>query len=151
MDDNRGKITYRERAKKIRDFSGLIYANKITPTDIDLYIDFGNKAFVYGELKVEGTDLPFGQQLALEREHNNALLAGKRAIIIIGSHNTPCHIDIDVATCKVEKYRTGKEWKTINCNIKQLIDKFLFKINLSEYIMKNETDGIVDWALKNIN
>ena len=51
--DKRGKIGNRRRALQIRDFTGLRWGN-ITPTDIDALIDFGDKVFVFIEVKKKG-------------------------------------------------------------------------------------------------
>lgn len=62
----RGVIQNREAAERISDFSGLRWG-KITPTDIDLFLDFQNKVFIVGEGKTTGLKLKYGQKLALMR------------------------------------------------------------------------------------
>lgn len=62
----RGVIQNREAASRINDFSGLRWG-KITPTDIDLFLDFQNRIFIVGEGKTEGLELKYGQKLALTR------------------------------------------------------------------------------------
>jgi len=122
---DRGIINYRERARQLRDFSGLRFGN-ITPTDIDGFIDFGNKYFVIMEFKVEGTPLTYGQELALERLVDNLQDNGKPSIAIIGIHNHPVDEDINCANCLVDKYRSSKVWhEGKNLTVKKLIDEFL--------------------------
>lgn len=62
----RGVIRNREFKQQIADFSGLRWG-KVTPTDLDGFIDFGNKLFVFIESKHGDSVMPYGQRLALER------------------------------------------------------------------------------------
>ena len=107
----RGKIQYRERAAQIRDFSKLRWGN-ITPTDIDAFIDFGNRVFVIIEAKLDGVELPRGQEIALERLCDNCKV---ECFVLIVSHNTPIGDDIDFANTLVTKYRTNKtgDWRKV--------------------------------------
>lgn len=146
----RGKIINRERAKQLRDYSGLKYG-KITPTDIDGFIDFGNKAFVFLELKLEGTKLPYGQRLALERIGDTIEEAGKECLVVVAEHNTSLNRDIDVANCKVILKRQNKQWfQSVNSQIsvKEIIDDFLKKCSLDYYLVKEpkkeDLDKIVE-------
>lgn len=115
----RGKINNRERARQIRDYSGLRFG-KITPTDIDGLLDFRNKLFVYIEIKLIGAELPYGQKLALERQCDAARKPGSRktAVLII-EHDTAPEEDIDAASCPVREYRCNGKWgrptKPITC------------------------------------
>ena len=106
-DENRGIIQNRKYAKQINNFSGLRVKN-ITPTDIDGFIDFGNKKFVFIEMKYRGAKLPYGQRLALERLIDSC---NKDAVLIIAQHDTESG-DIDVANSIVREYRYKKKWTT---------------------------------------
>lgn len=123
---DRGVINHRDRAKQLRDFSGLRFGN-ITPTDIDGLIDFGNKYFIILEFKVEGVEMPRGQEIALERLVDNLQQNNKPSMAIIGIHNHPIQEDIDCANCLVEKYRYKYNWKNKEqkTTIKEMIDTFL--------------------------
>ena len=57
--EDRGKIRNREYAQILRDLTGLRWG-KITPTDIDSFLDFGNKACVFIESKFKGKPLAVG-------------------------------------------------------------------------------------------
>ena len=105
----RGKIVNRNRAAQIRDFTGLCFGN-ITPTDIDGLLDFGNKLFVLIEAKVDDTELPYGQRLALERLCDGLEVAGKMSIVLIVTHHTTPDQDIDVANCQVVHCRYRGRW-----------------------------------------
>lgn len=126
----RGHIFYRERSLQVKDYSTLRYKN-ITPTDIDGYFEIKNKVFVFIELK--GVNAPFldGQKLALERLVDSL---NKPAILVIGEHNTPVDEDIDVAKCKVWKYRYRRYWHDDGRTVKEVIDAFLKYHKLKEYV-----------------
>lgn len=64
-DSERGKIRNREHVP-VKDFSGLRYG-KITPTDIDGFVEFKDKIFILLELKFGDSVLKYGQRTALER------------------------------------------------------------------------------------
>lgn len=61
----RGKIVHKERSQQVLDFTGLQWG-KITPTNIDMSVDFGGKLFMFGETKLKGTPLLPGQRWHLE-------------------------------------------------------------------------------------
>lgn len=121
----RGKIINRERAKQLRDFSGLRFGN-ITPTDIDAFFEIGNNLFIFIEIKYESSELPRGQKLAFERLID-VVGENKKAIFIICEHEEEIEQDIDLASCRVREYRTKKEWKILEneMTVKELIDKFI--------------------------
>ena len=132
--DNRGEIKNLPRAKQLRNFSLLRWGN-ITPTDIDGFIDFQNKAFVIFEFKVENTEILRGQSLAIERLVDNLENSGKSAIGIIAEHNIPPWEDIEASQCKVTMLRYKKKWTLYpkkQYTLKYIIDYFL-KSNLIEY------------------
>jgi len=119
----RGKIRNPKRATQLRDFSKIRYDN-ITPTDIDGVIEYHNKCYVFIEGKVEGTSVPYGQRIALERICNDLR---KPSIAIIAVHNVPPEEAVDYSICKVEKYWFEKEWREPKreLSVKQLIDGFI--------------------------
>lgn len=130
---NRGVIKNRQFANQVKDFSGLLY-RKITPTDIDGLMDFGNKVFVLIELKYGDCEVKTGQKLAIERVVDNLQELGKPTIAIIARHNSEG--DIDVANCSVDQIRFEKRWiPQRNPRVKLVIDKFLLKY-APEYIHK---------------
>ena len=127
----RGDIVYRERAKQLRSFSGLRFGN-ITPTDIDGLIEYKNKAYAIMETKMDGVEIPFGQMLALERMCDD-LSKIKPTILIISRHFEPPEIDIDMASCEVEKYKFQKVWKVCeNHTVKSLLDLFFAQVDRTE-------------------
>jgi hypothetical protein len=124
--ENRGQIENRERARKIIDFTGLQYG-KITPTDIDGMIDFGNNIFVFIELKYSKAEMPFGQKLAIERLVDCCMSAGKKSIAILAKHDIENpNNDIKCSDCDVVKYYYKGQWiaPALPYNVKNMIDKF---------------------------
>jgi len=108
--NKRGEIINPERAKQLRDFSGLRFGN-ITPTDIDGLIEYKNWGYVVIELKYKSEHLPDGQKLALERLCDDLYSSGKETIGIFAKHSEyNCDIPIDVANCGVFLYRYKKQW-----------------------------------------
>ncbi len=108
-DKDRGKIRHRDRAKQLHDFTGLLWG-KITPTNIEGYVEFAGKVFFFIEDKFEGAEMPYGQRLAFERLVDVIEQGGAKAYLLLVEHNAPPDRDIDVAKCKVISWRTGGEW-----------------------------------------
>lgn len=132
----RGIIYNRARAKQLRDFSGLRFAFNITPTDIDLFLEFGNKAYIVGELKSTNGEVTYGQRLAYERLAVDLTKAGKKVLVIIARH----HIDdeeqdIDAANCTAIEYWCDGHWVADGAHtVKSLIYKWMRKIDLDKYL-----------------
>lgn len=106
----RGKIRNRALAEQGRDYSEMRFGS-ITPTDIDGFIDFGDKLFVFVETKHEGAAMPHGQRLAYERLCL-ALEESKthRAICLVVDHVTPCEQQINVGRCQVREVFWEGRW-----------------------------------------
>lgn len=132
-DENRGLIQDRKNFSRVRDFSGLKYG-KITPTDIDAVIDFGNQATVIIETKFRDTVMPLGQRIALERLTDQFDDAGRKGLTIIASYDNQ-EGDIDFARAIVSEYRCAHRWKTSkrkDLTVRELIDNFLVYHGLGE-------------------
>jgi len=123
-----GQIRNRNYAQQIRDFSGLCYG-KISPTDIDAFLDFGNKCFVFIETKHGGKMPPYGQLLALTRLTDACEAGGIRSLLIIAAHDT--ETDIEVASLAVVKYYTDKRWKSEKETVRECIDRFRTYCNIA--------------------
>lgn len=104
---DRGVIRNRQYAAQIRDYSGLRYGN-VTPTDIDGFVEFGDRVFVFIELKHKGAPLPHGQRLALARITDAIGETGRKSILLVAEHNTSG--DIETSQCRVVEYRYQKQW-----------------------------------------
>ena len=105
--EERGKIRNRDYAQILRDFSGLRWG-RITPTDIDSFLDFGNKAFVFIESKFKGKALAGGQKLALERLVDACSVP---SILLVVEHECGPGEDIEMGTLPVIQYRLRKQWR----------------------------------------
>lgn len=104
----RGEIRNRAYAAQIRDFRGLRFG-KITPTDIDGFLDFGDRLFVFVESKFGGSVMPYGQRLALQRLCDSCHVPPRRhAIVLIAAHMSDT--DIDFANANVTEYRWFGKW-----------------------------------------
>jgi len=127
MATTRGTIISPDRARQIRDFSGLCFGT-ITPTDIDGLIEYHDMAYILIELKLVGTELPHGQKLALERLTDD-LRRTKPAICIIAEHNTINPDEpIDAASAIVIQYRQHKaRWREPHelYTVREMIKGFL--------------------------
>ena len=110
MNSQRGVIQHRARKQQISNMSGLRF-NKITPTDLDGFLDFGNRLFVFIEGKFIATPVAFGQQLAIDvlcdACHNPP---SRYAFAIIADHHHPADEDIDFANMTVRTIRQNGKW-----------------------------------------
>lgn len=125
-DSNRGTIQNRERARQIIDFHGLRIRN-ITPTDIDGFIEYQDKAMIFLEFKYLDADLPYGQQLALVRLIDNIDKAGKEAVLFVCEHNiTNCDKDVIAENAIVRSFYYKKRWYNgFGKTVKEKIISFL--------------------------
>ena len=118
-------IRNRTKAKQLIDFTGLAYGS-ICPTDIDGFIEYKGIAYVYLEYKYKDAQMPKGQRIALERLVNDAMAAGKDAVLLLCSHDCPAEYDIDAATAMVtDIYYCGKWHHEEGETVKVWVDKFL--------------------------
>lgn len=123
----RGAICNRQLAMQIRDFTGLRFG-KITPTDIDGFLEFGDRLFVFIEGKRTGAPLSFGQALALARLTDACHCPPRRFAVAIIVDHPPSEEDIDYATATVRSYRWGGEWRNPMqkaVTLRAAIDRFL--------------------------
>lgn len=105
----RGEIKNRDRARQLRDFTGLKFGS-ITPTDVDGFVEFGDKLYVWMEAKLENESLPDGQRLALERSCDAVAETGRESIVLVLDHNTSPDEDIPFASCPVRAFWYQREW-----------------------------------------
>lgn len=119
-------IRNREYMRQIKDFSGLRFG-KIMPTDIDCFIDFGDRLFIFVEGKHTGAQLPTGQRLAIERISDACNCPPRRvAVAIIIDHNEGSSTDVNYAETTVRSYRWNGKWMKPSIDgltLKQAIDR----------------------------
>lgn len=120
----RGKIRNKEHIP-IKDYSGLQYG-KITPTDIDGFMDFGDRTFIFIELKHGKGAIPFGQKLALERLCDACESPERKAAVIVARYQNE-GAEIDVAPLPVSEYRFLRTWHVPReaISVRQAIDVLL--------------------------
>ena len=105
----RGVIKTREYGAQVRDYSRLRIGN-ITPTDLDMLIEYHDKCFVFAETKFKNMVLPGGQSLALERLCDACERAGKPSILFVTTHNRGIGEDIDMDRTIITAYRYKFKW-----------------------------------------
>ena len=129
MDEGeRGRIKNRSRATQMKDFQGLKYG-RITPTDIDLFIDLKNRLFIFAETKLSGTPIHYGQKLALKRLVDACAGDSRHAALFICEHDAfDCDESISVAKSRVLLsyydgcWYTHDETETLDESIEMLIE-----------------------------
>lgn len=134
----RGVIRNRNFATQIRDFSGLRFGT-ITPTDMDGYEDWHNKAWVFIELKYGEANLPYGQKLAFQRLCAD-MAKIKPTIGLVARHWAQVPADIKVADAVVtEAYYQG-EWKTLrtwaDCTVRNVMETFHAMVDGRPYTIR---------------
>lgn len=124
--ENRGTIQNRERARQIIDYNGIRYGN-ITPTDIDVFFEKANEAFVFYEMKYADAQMPKGQEMAMTRLVDNLRKAGKKAVLFLCRHDVenPTQ-DIDAASTDVISVYFNGEWSAVHgVKLKEMTDRFM--------------------------
>lgn len=114
-------------ARQLLDFTDMHYGSKM-PTDIDWFLDFDGGLFVWGEVKYGATEIPRGQELALERICDAAHRAGISSWIIVSTHATGCDETIDLASTVVTRYRYKGKWhhpRVAGITVREAVDRAL--------------------------
>lgn len=113
----------KDYGSQLKDFSGLTWG-KISPTDIDGFLEFSGKLFIIIETKYDGAPMPYGQKLALERICDGLTHGDSHAILVLTKHNSSG--DIDMASTTVTAYRENANWFTEvpEVTLREMIDIF---------------------------
>ena len=109
-------IKFPERNSQIIDFIGLERRRKITPTDIDGFIDYNGNAFIYFDAKVEGVPVSYGQRKAYENIVHSHIKGGNKACAFIFRHNTPHEESVIAKDGIVDEYYWEGKWAKGNNN-----------------------------------
>ena len=126
MKGDRGIIRHKELFRTENDWSDFRYGN-ITPSDVDFIIEYKNKLFIIGEMKHGDSEMPRGQEIALERLVDNIK---KPALLFVASFTDIDQDDegrIVWTRCFTSKYRHQGIWYTSKVNTKDLCDRFIKK------------------------
>jgi len=129
---NRGEIYNRDKASTIRDFSGLKYG-KITPTDIDAFLDFKNRLFILIEGKEDGVPVPKGQMIALKRIANACNSKTRSCILVIVNNKYNENGDVNYSESLVRSYYHESKWSEIEdsgTTLSAFIDYWLTQFGL---------------------
>ena len=104
-------IKNQDFADKPVNFNGLQFGN-ISPTDIDGFIEYKDKWFIFIETKFNRATMKRGQELALERLCDAIQSDKQNAIVFFTSHqNEGAGVEIDIGLSMVVKYRYKGDWK----------------------------------------
>lgn len=120
-----------ELITEIRDFTGLRFGN-ITPTDIDGFLEFNDRIFIFIEGKRTGAPLSNGQALALARLADAIHCPPRRYAVTIIIDHEPTVDDIDYANATVRAYRWGGQWRKLmqaGITLRAAIDRFIAMAN----------------------
>lgn len=96
MPEERGVIRNKLRGKQLNSFKGMVRERNITPTDIDGFIDYGGRAFVYLEGKLENAEFICGQKQALMAAVRSHWQASHPTMALLYEHNIPSSEEIPV-------------------------------------------------------
>lgn len=121
-------IKNRKFLTQVKDFSNLRFGS-IYPTDIDGFIDFKNKLFVFIEAKFGTSALKGGQRLALERLCDSCQGEHRDSFVIVASHDS--ENDIDISSAIVTIMRHKNQWKQLKkkITVKEVIIQLLRRYN----------------------
>lgn len=108
----KSEIINRDYAGQIKDYIGL-GCNNIIPTDIDGFIDYHNRLFIYFELKYGDSEPKRGQELAFERLVDATEAGGVPSFFLIAEHNCEMEDDIIAAEAIVRRYRHKGQWHSV--------------------------------------
>ena len=113
VNDDRGKIIHRDWKRIIIDFSSLRYERGITPTDIDMAIEFNGELFIVGEIKYKDTEVKKGQRIYIQRLIDAISRGGLPAIAFVAEHDIAPSMDrdIDAAMTRVREYYWKGKWR----------------------------------------
>lgn len=128
-----GEINHPERFRQPVAFRGLVWGS-ISPTDIDMAIDFKDRLFVFVEFKEGNKGVERGQLILFERLAERLEKTGTSVLLIIARHHTS-HEELVMASEAIVsdwkwkgRWWVQRDWVTV----KELIDRCLKHLNLTE-------------------
>lgn len=127
MLDDRGIFHNRDRAKQLIKFEGIKFG-KITPTDIDFFIEYKDALRIVGDYKYGDAELPIGQRLLLQRLVNDFTKINKPSIAFVARHFIKdSNSDVDGVNCEIDETYFDGNWIKSNkkCTVKQLCEWFI--------------------------
>lgn len=97
----------RQQAAQLKVFEGMRWGS-ISPTDIDAFLEFKNRLFVFIETKHGGTLPEGGQRWGLERLCDACDRDGRLSVVLVASHESDG--DIVFRDLPVTFYRYKGQW-----------------------------------------
>lgn len=82
-----GAIRDPKRYKQMIDFSGFQFERRISPMDIDFYVELGGREIILGEFKGPGGKVHRGQRKALTTLAIASHIAGMEVLAFIAFHD----------------------------------------------------------------
>lgn len=113
----------RDYASQLKIFAGLKWG-RISPTDIDGFLDFGDRLFVFIEAKHGNSMPPTGQRIALERLCDACASDRRTSVVLVAAHESTG--DIIIKDQAVTAYRFRRRWRTpkTEMTVYQAINRF---------------------------
>jgi hypothetical protein len=122
-------IKYPERIKQVIDFTGLGSWN-LSPSDIDMTLEFDNKYLFLFELKLVWVKVPIGQKLLLERICNCWQKTNDECFVLYCEHNTSTDEIVSVNNTWIQSiYYKGKKYKW-HWTITGFLEKISIRFNI---------------------
>lgn len=119
---------HRDCAKQLIDFNTLSFG-KVHPTDVDGVIEWHDKAYVWLEYKYNGSEVPHGQRLFLERRVNADERANRQSIAIVADHyQKEPSLDISAGDAIVRNVFWHNKWyssRGLGRTVKEVTEDFL--------------------------
>ena len=115
-EENRGRFQHPARARQLILYDGLNLPEKITPTDMDLFVESRkeNRMAVI-EFKFKDADLPDGQKYAFTDMVNVYERAGKEAVFAVCRHDVENpNKDVLARDAVVSSFYWKRRWHTVN-------------------------------------
>lgn len=128
-------INSQKRFHQKNNYTGLRWKGKLMPTDIDGFMEFNDRLYIFIESKYGDAPMPYGQRLALERVTDAVEKAGKPSYCLIASHDTKSDEDIELAKSLVTSVRHDGEWHPVTREktVREIMDLLIGK-HVPEYL-----------------
>jgi len=146
---SRGEVNNDSRFRQRLLYEGIRYA-KITPTDVDAFIDFRDRLYVFAEVKYKDKAIDLGQEIAIKRLVDSSHCPPKRHSIALH-----CRHDIDVGdvylrdTRVIRCYYAG-QWVAKNASfidaVDALVNKFVPELKAEKNPAILEEGDAFDWS-----
>lgn len=126
-------INDRDKVKQVIDFTG-VQNGAMHPSDIDAVLEFDGQILILIEVKYQGSPIPTGQKLLLERICDSWHDAVKRSIVLKVEHKfRDSKKNIPLNECFVTEFYYNKQWKTLKRK-----QKFVAYINKLGKLFEND-------------